>query len=266
MKKIITNKFGVDRASRILLRLMLILTIAALPSLVKATNLSVDVGTGGDDLRGGNAVYIRVTLLSGVTTAERVLSKGLPQDSTLLFIQVAFSETFTANQIRSIRIRHDGNPRSGQPFDTYDNWDLKSLTISLGPSRIYDSANDSLFFFKKVIQFTGDFRVQEFVVNRTAAEADFAITRIIGSSIIGNIRVTVQNLSGASGIIQNITCFNETENRSYSANPMSNLLGLSQIEFNIRFRYSGGRVTCNVKAGPGSETLTQNNVFSVRTP
>jgi hypothetical protein len=99
-------------------------------------------------LRTGNNAFIRLNLINGTSTStERRLGGGFGQNSVITKC-VVFSETIPLNQIRSLTLRHDGSPRRGQPFDTYENWDLQALTVSLADSRcnpvsnIYNSAND----------------------------------------------------------------------------------------------------------------------------
>lgn len=94
------------------------------------THMQVRIATGQDDLRGGNRTFISLVLTNGEVLPEQVLSSGLGSGSNTT-IAVTFPQTVAAAQIRSIRIRHDGNPRSGHPFDTYDNWDLKTLRVDL---------------------------------------------------------------------------------------------------------------------------------------
>ena len=94
------------------------------------TRVQVQITTGGDDQRGGNRSYISLMLTNGEALPEQLLSSGLGGGTTRT-ISVTFPQTVAAAQIRSIRIRYDGNPRSGEPFDHYDNWDLKTLLVNL---------------------------------------------------------------------------------------------------------------------------------------
>lgn len=134
-----------------------------------ATNILVRLTTGSDDLRTGNNAFIKLNLTNGASTAtERRLGGGFGQNSAITKC-VVFSETIPLNKIRSLTLRHDGSPRRGRPFDTYDNWDLQALTVSLADSRcnpvsnIYNSAND-LARNRFVQRFTGNTR--QIVLNR----------------------------------------------------------------------------------------------------
>lgn len=134
-----------------------------------ATNILVRLTTGSDDLRGGNNAFIRLNLTDRTSTrTEARLGGGFGQNSVVSKC-VTFSETIPLNQIRSLTLRHDGSPRAGHSFDTYENWDLQALTVSLADSRcnpvsnIYNSATDPRRN-RFVQRFTGDTR--QIVLNR----------------------------------------------------------------------------------------------------
>ncbi len=115
--------------------------------------------TGSDDLRGGNNAFISLNLVDGTSTREVSLGGGFGQNS-VVERRVTFTSKnpISPNQIRSVTIRHDGRPRPGHSGDTYDNWDLQRISVSLADGRnIYNSVNDkprSLF----VQRFTGETR------------------------------------------------------------------------------------------------------------
>ena len=101
--------------------------------------------TGSDDLRGGNYAFITFNLKDGTSTNEQVIGSGFEHDSAIeKDLPIAYMDLST---IKSITIRHDGSPRPGNIFDTYDNWDLLSLKV-LGITEngeeinIYNSAFD----------------------------------------------------------------------------------------------------------------------------
>lgn len=107
-----------------------------------ATNVVVRMTTGSDDLRGGNNAFITLNLKDGTSTSEISLGGGFNQNS-LVERKISFKESVSLDQIKSVTIRHDGSPRPGEPFDTYDNWDLQRISISLADGRnIYNSVND----------------------------------------------------------------------------------------------------------------------------
>lgn len=107
------------------------------------TNVVVRMTTGSDDLRGGNNAFISLNLVNG-SRFEVPLGGGFSKNS-VVERRVTFTsrEPISLNQIRSITIRHDGSPRSGHPFDNYDEWDLQKISVSLADGRnIYNSVND----------------------------------------------------------------------------------------------------------------------------
>jgi hypothetical protein len=65
--------------------------------------------------------------------------------------------------VKNVSIRHDGSPRAGQPFDTYDNWDLQVLRVALvlsgGERNVTNYRGNPLY------RFTGAQRIKEWVRN-----------------------------------------------------------------------------------------------------
>lgn len=244
-------------------RFIVALAILAFPVLATA-QATVNVGTGIDDLRGGNTASMRLILTDGsVIEANRLLTtrnNGFSGNTNSRGIPLRFTGVTDASQIRAVQIIHDGNPRSGEPFDTYDNWDLRSLKIHWGFSLLYDSARDPRFF-DGVVRFSGDFRILEIPLRAGADEADFVITGIIGSP--RGLMVTVQNIGNGNGIVRRIAC--STFGRTTTLDVADgNLASGASNDFRVSFVPSG-RVTCFV-AGTNSdgsaETVTTNNVFS----
>lgn len=125
--------------------------------------------TGSDDLRGGNHAFISLNFADGTSSDEVALttnsaaSGSFGQNGVVSGIwTMQDDEDF--NAITGITIRHDGSPRPGNPFDTYDNWDLKAIRVAAltdgsGPRgvNVYNSRNDA----KRrtfVVRFTGNTR------------------------------------------------------------------------------------------------------------
>jgi hypothetical protein len=110
----------------------------------------VKLFTGSDDLRGGNNAYIKLNLTNNTSSKEYPLGGGFGQNgNNEVTIKLDGLGSVRLDQIRSVTIRHDGSPRSGQPFDTYDNWDLQAIEVSLidfndggNPKNIYNTVND----------------------------------------------------------------------------------------------------------------------------
>jgi hypothetical protein len=117
------------------------------------------ITTGSDDLRSGNEVYFTVNLTDRTSLDEMEIGGGYKQNSVVT-VEKELTGYVDLTEIRSITLRHDGTPIG--PFDTYDNWDLQAIRISLIDEygeefNIYNSVNDrrrSRF----VTRFTGDNR------------------------------------------------------------------------------------------------------------
>lgn len=128
--------------------LFFLFLLAPVSAASAATNILVRLTTGADDLRSGNNAFIKLNLTNGTSTASEPRLSGILRQNSVVTKCVTFSETLTLSQIRSVSLRHDGSPRTGQPFDNYDEWDLQAISVSLADSRcnpvgnIYNSAND----------------------------------------------------------------------------------------------------------------------------
>ena len=125
--------------------------------------------TGSDDLRGGNHAFISLNFSDGTSSDEVALTTNsaatgsFGQNGVVSGVWQLQDED-DLSTVTGITVRHDGSPRSGQPFDTYDNWDLKAIRVSAltdgSGSRgvnIYNSRNDRdrrTF----VVRFTGNKR------------------------------------------------------------------------------------------------------------
>jgi hypothetical protein len=93
--------------------------------------LKVFLTTGTGELRGGNTAFMTITYADGSISQEYVLGGGFGQNSVIVK-EIRLNRALSANtEITSIMIRHDGNPRAGQPFDTYGNWTLQAIRVAL---------------------------------------------------------------------------------------------------------------------------------------
>lgn len=92
--------------------------------------MRVKLTTGGDDLRGGNNAYITVNYSNGTTSKEYLLGGGFANGATTQKNITLDRLISSISEISNIIIRHDGSPRAGNPFDTYDNWDLKAINVT----------------------------------------------------------------------------------------------------------------------------------------
>jgi len=246
-----------------------VLAIVLNPTLLTTaqTHILVLVESGRDDLRGGNSAFINLVLCDGTLLTEQRLSNGLDGDTTSK-VSITFPETVPEIRIRSVRIRHDGNPRSGHPFDTYDNWDLKRLRVRLADasfvavSRLYDSARDPLFH-GKAVRFTGDHRQADFVARTCGSEPDFVIERVL--QVPRGVQVMVKNVGEASGRVVrvNVQGFGNVVRADIDRGgdvPAGGQVLLPTVAFSGR-----GTVRFWVEGVDGSgspETLTGNNLFT----
>lgn len=92
--------------------------------------LSVTIKTGSDDLRSGQAAYLQLIFKNGTASQEFDLNKGQNwsnnSENTRSF---EISDKIKADDILSIRIRHDGSPHKFG--ETYDNWNIDRFWASL---------------------------------------------------------------------------------------------------------------------------------------
>ncbi len=95
------------------------------------STVKVFLTTGSDDLRGGNTAFMTISYTDGTTSPEYRLGGGFAQNSANTKSIVLNKVVGNVEDIRSISLRHDGAPRAGQPFDTYENWDLQVLRVAL---------------------------------------------------------------------------------------------------------------------------------------
>jgi hypothetical protein len=257
--------------------LLLTLSFGCYPTLASAqTRLLVQTSTGEDHLRGGNTAFINLVLTDGTVLSEQVLNTGELASRSTTTMQVTFPDTpdtISATQIRSIRIRHDGNPRSGHPFDTYDNWDLRTLRVDLADSSfrpispLYVSASDSRpsvvsSRFDLLERFTRELQQIELPIRAINNEPDFTITSITGSP--SGLSVEVRNIGLRRGRVTNLSCSSDTR----AINVDVGRRRLAPTDSPLRIRASlvpGRRATCSISGVDSSgrpEAVTANNRFS----
>lgn len=144
----------------------LFLALQAMTSFAQSGEiLYFTIMTGSDDLRGGNTAFATINLKDGTSTPEYILGGGWGQNSKVKDLEIKLTNhgPVELKNIRSVTIRHDGSPRSGNPFDTYDNWDLLAIKIVLFDEEtgeylnVYNSVNDPRRR-DFVHRFTGDSR------------------------------------------------------------------------------------------------------------
>ncbi|MFN0037261.1 MAG: hypothetical protein ACKVUS_19555 [Saprospiraceae bacterium] len=97
--------------------------------------LKITIVTGQDDMRGGNNIFFTLHMRNGFSFPEIPVNppNGLAGNSTYSFEITVFNSPAENNlnykDIAAFTIRHDGRPRNGHPFDTYDNWDCNSVLL-----------------------------------------------------------------------------------------------------------------------------------------
>lgn len=126
-----------------------------------STVVKVYLTTGSDDLRGGgNLAYITINYADGTTSPEYSLGGGFANNSATTKSITIAPDITNLNQITSVMIRHNGSPRAGQPFDTYDNWNLQRLRVSFtiggGEQNFVNESGNPL------VRFTGQIRNRVF--------------------------------------------------------------------------------------------------------
>jgi hypothetical protein len=149
-------------------------TIAFLFGVLFITSLSAQSGstinlkitTGSDDLRRNAKVFFQLNFTDGTSSNEFVvhrdggpLGTGFSHD-TRKDINIALPNPVNLSNIRSITMRHDGSPRD--VFDSYDNWDLSALQVSLVSRTGISVTNHNVFNSRDrrfVTRFTGDNRI-----------------------------------------------------------------------------------------------------------
>ena len=153
----------------VLVSLVFLLSALTKVQAQKFDRIYIVMTTGSDDLRGGNHAFISLNFSDNTSSDEVALTTNsaatgsFGQNGVVSGIWT-LSDIEDLSKVTGITIRHDGSPRSGQPFDTYDNWDLKAIRVSAltddsGPrgANIYNSRNDRARR-TFVVRFTGDRR------------------------------------------------------------------------------------------------------------
>jgi hypothetical protein len=128
------------------------------------TVMKVYLTTGSDDLRGGgNYAFITLRYEDGSSSPEYRLGGGFGQNSANTLTITLDRVVSDVAEVKNISIRHDGSPRAGQPFDTYDNWDLQVLRTALVLSG--GERNVTNYRGNPLCRFTGALRIKEWARN-----------------------------------------------------------------------------------------------------
>jgi hypothetical protein len=220
--------------------------------------VQVELSTGSDDLRDGNQAFFSAIFTDGTTTPEQLLSRGL-SGSSRVTSTVNLPDTAVRRRIRGFVIRHDGSPRSGWPFDTYDNWDLKRVVVTHSGSVLYNSRDDSEAV-DFVHRFTGQSRSITTIVRAAAGEPDFMIANML--RVPRGVQVTVRN-TGANGRTSQVTCWVTGRLTTRSAS-LFVAGGGGRVSVTVGLALPRGTTTCAVEGtdlAGRPERMTANNVM-----
>lgn len=165
------------------------------------TTMKVQLNTGSDDLRGGNTAFIKVNYTDNTTSPEYVLSRGMAGNTAARFTQVLTKDITNLNQVRNIEIRHDGSPRAGNPFDTYDNWNLQHIRVGFvinGVEQVFSGPMGN-----PLARFTGAYRIytlapQPALVPPTTSNVKVFLTTGTGELRGGNTAFMTVNYADGS--------------------------------------------------------------------
>jgi hypothetical protein len=219
-----------------------------------SADVDVRMNSGKDDLRGGNSAFIHFILADGSSTPEQRISGGLNsfqrQD-----VRLPLPESVRAGNVRGFVIRHDGNPRNGQPFDTYDNWDLRFLTIQEhGGRTIYDQRFDAMRF-SFVHRFTGESREEQINLIAPEGEPDFVIAN--ARRVPGRVEFNLRNQGTAPGRATGLVC--RGAGGSLSSRPIDVTLRSGETSTTVSMTAIPARSAICYVTGVAGETVTANN-------
>lgn len=97
--------------------------------------LTVTIRTGGDDLRGGQAAFVQLLYRNNTVSQEFDLNQGAGWGNNSTHTKSFQIQPIpNVNSIAGVRIRYDGAARKFP--DTYDNWNLETLTVLLNGVQI----------------------------------------------------------------------------------------------------------------------------------
>lgn len=102
---------------------------------VLCAQLTVTIRTGGDDLRGGQAAFVQLIYRNNTVSQEFDLNQGAGWgNNSMHTTSFQIQPIPNISNIAAVRIRYDGAPRKFP--DTYDNWNLETLTVLLNGVQI----------------------------------------------------------------------------------------------------------------------------------
>ncbi|NOT38337.1 MAG: DUF3421 domain-containing protein [Saprospiraceae bacterium] len=125
---------------------------------VNLQSMEIVINTGIDDLRGGNTASVEYS--TGTHIINSGEWRGNSENRKVININ-----PFGSNY--SIKVKHDGSPRNGHPFDTYDNWDMNRIQVFIRTSnrksfKVLDSQG---------VRFSGSLREKIFNFSKSFASS-----------------------------------------------------------------------------------------------
>jgi hypothetical protein len=219
------------------------------------TPFTVSTITGKDDLRGGNQAFVSLLLVGGATTPEVAFNTSGLERGTFT-TSLIFPGTITRANISGINIRHDGNPRNGHPFDTYDNWDMRQFMFGGFFTTLSDPSFHSAALLPVGHRFTDQKR--SVFIRLRGEGADFVITGLTRAG--RGPRVVIRNIGDAEGAMTGLSCRTATA-IVYLPASANFLPGVSR-EFTPALP-TGGAITCQVNGrqiGGLPEVVISNNI------
>jgi hypothetical protein len=107
------------------------IALAAPATAVDATpsNIQLAIGTGGDDLRGGQVAYGTLKLRNGRTLPKVNLNGGSKwANNSNNTVSLPLPAGTRLGDLASLTLEHDGAPRN--VFDSYDNWNVDTVGVT----------------------------------------------------------------------------------------------------------------------------------------
>jgi hypothetical protein len=107
------------------------IALAAPATAVDATpsNIQIAIGTGGDDLRGGQVAYGTLKLRNGRTLPKVSLNGGSKWgNNSNHTVSLPLPAGTRLGDLASLTLEHDGAPRN--VFDSYDNWNVDTIGVT----------------------------------------------------------------------------------------------------------------------------------------
>lgn len=237
--------------------------LAATLAHAQGTFLQVWIDTGSDDLRQGNAAFLTVRGADGrLLLPETRFATHAPSNAIDTW-PIPRSRRANPATIDSLTLRHDGNPRNGHWFDSYDSWDVKQLTVAWVDQngsvlrQVYNSAADSALH--RGFRLDAGHREAVIALQPAAGEPDLTIRALVVAP--GRLDVTVDNVGSGRAVLRRVKCWGGR--RAPERNTRSTLLPAGRAVVAMAGDWRGLNVRCLVEATDADgrpERVIANNV------